>query len=349
LVEHRVGYVDALRCIAALAVLAQHLLELADPVRFAGFLDCAPGVFGVVLFFYISGFVVPLSIRKRPPVSSFLLRRLFRIYPAYLASLVLAVVLAWPMHEQNPFVRVGVVGSVLNLLLVQEYFHAPAILGVTWTLSIEFVWYGLFAIIAYGVPKLRVSWLVLLFSLGMVLLSLVALQLHVRAPAGRFGLIGAALIGYLSWQKRAGELQLREYAVAVGVFCAAMAFSLYIAFGIFSHPTIRLYHSALPWTAATLLFLLSTHECKVVQRALDSRVLGFLGEISYSLYLLHALLIVPIITVAGAQLALVLTPIVCVIAAWGFHRGVELPGVRLGKRVERALSAREEPLGRASA
>ena len=50
------------------------------PQDFPGFL----GVFGVTIFFIISGFVIPLSIEKYN-IKTFLLKRFFRLYPTYFA------------------------------------------------------------------------------------------------------------------------------------------------------------------------------------------------------------------------------------------------------------------------
>ena len=52
------------------------------PQDFTGFL----GVFGVTIFFIISGFVIPLSIEKYN-IKTFFLKRFFRLYPTYFLSL----------------------------------------------------------------------------------------------------------------------------------------------------------------------------------------------------------------------------------------------------------------------
>jgi peptidoglycan/LPS O-acetylase OafA/YrhL len=347
----RVAYIDSLRCIAALAVLSQHLLEKAAAESCAGYLNNAPGSFGVVLFFYISGFVVPLSVRRRPPALAFVIRRVFRIYPAYLAALGVAVLIALLVGTPNPFARVGVVGSLLNLLLLQEYFGRPSIIGVTWTLSLEFAWYGLFGVIFYQARNVRVSLLVLAFSIGMVLLTLASLYLNVRVPAGRLGLIGAALAGYLTWQQQQQSAgSQREYALALTAFVCAMGFALYAAFGIFTHPVFSLQRTMVPWAAATALFLVATHRsADRFRNALSLRPLVFLGEISYSIYLLHGGINGAVLRLAGASWALVLTPVLSLVLAWLFHRWIEVPGVQLGKWLEQRWQARVPSLDTASA
>jgi len=84
----------------------------------------------VVLFFLISGFVIPLSVRHAFDPGHFVLRRLLRIYPLYLAALALLVAgaglgllpeWAW-LGTAKPQVWLA------NLLLVQDYVGQRPIL-----------------------------------------------------------------------------------------------------------------------------------------------------------------------------------------------------------------------------
>src|SRR5436305_3617009 len=90
----RLAFLDALRGVAALAVVAAHIqAHLADPVG-----DIAParyfsaGQFGVTLFFLVSGFVIPMTLERGSP-RSFWIKRVCRLYPLYWASLALALAL----------------------------------------------------------------------------------------------------------------------------------------------------------------------------------------------------------------------------------------------------------------
>lgn len=40
-----------------------------------------PGIFGVVAFFLVSGYIVPASLERRGDVQAFWIGRLFRLYP----------------------------------------------------------------------------------------------------------------------------------------------------------------------------------------------------------------------------------------------------------------------------
>lgn len=70
---------DGVRAVSILAVLWTHLM----PFHIAGIpLNESLGMFGMALFFILSGYLITGQLLKRPPVSSFLARRLLRVVPA---------------------------------------------------------------------------------------------------------------------------------------------------------------------------------------------------------------------------------------------------------------------------
>jgi len=137
---HRIVFLDALRFIAAAAVLLQHSLEQNGELG-RQFCDIfSPGVFGVVLFFIISGFVIPMAAGKTFELRRFAIRRIFRIYPLVLfAFAAVAIVGSFGNLPEFAMVKSASLGDwVANLLLIQDYVHVEPLLGVTWTLSLEF-------------------------------------------------------------------------------------------------------------------------------------------------------------------------------------------------------------------
>ena len=142
----RLGWLDALRGLAALAVVFQHagpslLPSVYYPTH--GHLDA--GIFGVFLFFLISGYIVPASLERRGDLRAFWAGRLFRIYPLYLAVFVLALLLLPQAHAgvamtvyQHPWLSAAADG-----VLLQDLLGVPNGLSVAWTLSYEMVFYYL--------------------------------------------------------------------------------------------------------------------------------------------------------------------------------------------------------------
>ncbi|HGM7838215.1 TPA: acyltransferase family protein, partial [Serratia marcescens] len=85
----RLEYIDAIRGIAALSVVIAHFIVPiygAENFVFSHVLDI--GKIGVVLFFIISGFIIPFSFRRENGgVKAFFISRFFRLYPGYWFSL----------------------------------------------------------------------------------------------------------------------------------------------------------------------------------------------------------------------------------------------------------------------
>ncbi|QMU75951.1 acyltransferase [Streptacidiphilus sp. PB12-B1b] len=142
----RLGWLDALRGIAALAVVFQH----AGPTLFDDayrhshqYLDA--GIFGVFLFFLISGYIVPASLERRGDLRAFWAGRIFRIYPLYLVVFAAALLLLPRAHAgvgtavfQHPWLSLAADG-----ILLQDLLGVPNGLDVAWTLCYEMVFYFL--------------------------------------------------------------------------------------------------------------------------------------------------------------------------------------------------------------
>ncbi|MFJ6618603.1 acyltransferase family protein [Kitasatospora sp. NPDC091335] len=140
----RLGWLDALRGIAALAV-AMHHFGLLDKIphgaKVPQYLDL--GFFGVMLFFLVSGYIIPASLERRGDVRAFWAGRFFRIYPAVIVAVVVSL-LVLPRSNQiiqgwsfdHPALSLGA-----NGLLLQDLLGVPGTLGVMWSLAYEMVFY----------------------------------------------------------------------------------------------------------------------------------------------------------------------------------------------------------------
>ncbi|EOC1344331.1 acyltransferase, partial [Cronobacter dublinensis] len=111
---------------------------LLMPVDFQGFL----GVFGVTIFFLISGFVIPMSVEKYS-LNEFLSKRFFRLFPTYFfvfsLNLLIALIGYSIYHSTGVDYQHGwrdvLVSYFMGLVL---YFKGPNLLDpVAWTLAVE--------------------------------------------------------------------------------------------------------------------------------------------------------------------------------------------------------------------
>ena len=98
----RLGWLDVLRGIAALAVVFDHFgafipTRIQKPV----YELINPGNYGVFVFFIISGYIVPASLERKGSVRTFWVSRLFRLYPLYLLAIGFAMLL-WGSSLREP-------------------------------------------------------------------------------------------------------------------------------------------------------------------------------------------------------------------------------------------------------
>lgn len=142
---------DVMRLVAALLVVVSHTFPLAGLPAFTihGVEDL--GALGVSVFFVISGYLVTASYVRDP--KSYLLKRVLRIEPGLIASLVVTVILLSfiTTAPQAEYWRAGALYVVRNALLYPATYELPGVFeglamagvvnGVLWTLRLEFTFY----------------------------------------------------------------------------------------------------------------------------------------------------------------------------------------------------------------
>ena len=154
---------DALRLVAALAVVAHHGLfrgphsEWGGGVRFPGLEDVAVyGCLGVDLFFVISGYVIAWSSEGRG-ATAFARARILRLWPGFVFCMSLTTIVLALVH--NSSFPVSGPQWLANLVLVPQLFHQPFIDGAYWTIVAEltfYVWIFL-AIVTRVFPRYTIS------------------------------------------------------------------------------------------------------------------------------------------------------------------------------------------------
>jgi peptidoglycan/LPS O-acetylase OafA/YrhL len=290
---------DTLRGIAVLGVLFYHGFQSAygyGRLRYTGaasdFLFATQfGVFGVNLFFVLSGFLITgilLDSKSSPDYyRRFYTRRALRILPAYYLLLILLGLLG-----QTSKAFLGL--SFIYLSNVTDFFGVSMDYGPLWTLAVEEHYYILWPTV---VRKLRVRHLAI-FSLAICTLIPIAraISFHYGYTTGldwytwfvADGLAEGSLLALLlrtsisRKQVAAGSASLLALVPAVLIAGAPL--------GILTRQ--KLLGAALQLTLVNtffvglllLFFLLGTGSRK---RFVNSSILQFFGYISYALYLVH--------------------------------------------------------------
>lgn len=319
----RLDHIDGLRGIAALAVVIHHLIpEIGKGFDF--------GRYGVLVFFMVSGYVVPFSLTRkhRTPLVAFAISRLFRLYPAYWLSMALPLVLG---------IAVSPVHWLVNLSMLQHFLGVPDILGVYWTLAVELVFYALCAgLFALGWLGRRDRLLALLAGLTAATLASAALRVGLGWPLpfawlGFLGLmVGGAVVRRLDeegWPQGIAPMALTAVFVAAQIGAVVL---------VYADPALQrpLWNEVNAWLAAFITVLVIHARPRFCPPGAVA-----VGRISYSLYLFHGsvgLAAIAALGLSGASGGLVGIVVALALSAlcWA---AVERPCVHLGHRLVRKL------------
>ncbi|MEV1249618.1 acyltransferase [Nonomuraea sp. NPDC049750] len=165
----RLAWLDALRGIGALAVVAEHLLPWFLPALRPFWFNL--GVYGILVFFLVSGYIIPTSLERHGDVRTFWVSRAFRLYPLYLAVAALVLAAAWwvPVRAEVPRDGTAVAAHATMLL---DVVGVGGVADTMWTLSYEMVFYLL--VTALFVTRLheRSGLFAVLFAAGSVVVGL---------------------------------------------------------------------------------------------------------------------------------------------------------------------------------
>ena len=372
----KLEFANALRGLAALSVVAAHynsfffgsaaligtIANTPPPARIASsaldvwdtFLRLFPfggGEFGVALFFLISGFVIPMSLQKYD-WRGFLVGRVLRIYPTYFAGFAVTLLALWIAGRTfgKPFPYEARSVIIHFLPGARDLLWSAHIDYVVWTLEVEVKFYVVcaiawkwlrlgdrrvfaiplaLAVFAFGIEALLPGWLRAdaprlsdRVSTGLCvchggaisclhvhwrrdLLSLPAAPQHSRAVRNR----GDALWRVLDPMEQFApdSLSMRvvnSYTLALLVFCVSYALS---------------------------------------HRWRSNRVLSYFADISFPLYVIHAVAGYVALGIMAAHGVAPIVALGCTLAgallvSTVLHVGVELPTHRLGQRLARALT-----------
>ncbi|GGP08712.1 hypothetical protein GCM10012278_41530 [Nonomuraea glycinis] len=168
--QARLAWLDALRGIGALAVVAEHMLPWYMPWARPYWFSL--GVYGIFVFFLVSGYIIPASLERHGDVRAFWVSRVFRLYPLYLAVAATVLALSWWVPVRPAVSRDGaaVAGHATMLL---DVAGVAGVADTMWTLSYEMVFYLLVTALFMLRWHDRSGLLAMLFAAGSVVVGLV--------------------------------------------------------------------------------------------------------------------------------------------------------------------------------
>ena len=310
--SERLDALTGLRFFAAFAIVLHHL-----PGSFGITHDTLHGYSlaqGVTVFFVLSGFVMRYaypSIQTKRDALRFLANRIARVWPAHLATLTCALLIIGTFSPDT---------FLANMFLVQawipqsNYFFSYN--AVSWSISTELSFYLAFPILILGFSR---NWAVKLFASIVVVMLMVKLCNDFEVPHYAGLSANVVLQGFIMTNPlarmfefvlgmTAAELWLRwrhflptsqmiwslMEAISVLMLLFNVSYILPILWSMFPHSDAMaawVSMSLSPALATALLLIVLAEGNGLVASFLGTRSLRFLGDVSFSIYMTHQLIL----------------------------------------------------------
>lgn len=288
--------IDGLRAFAILSVLVGHF-----------FPEILPGGFiGVDVFFVLSGYLITGIILKELELGdfSFILfwsRRIRRLFPSLIIVLLAVYIYGWIYHLPREFVDLGnqifasaaFYNNILNYLEV-GYFDAPATakpLLHLWSLGVEeqfYIFFPIFLVLIFKFSKNRLPLIFLLLSIFSFLASILLLKTKPSFvfyfPFTRLWefMLGGCL-AYINCYNQTNSVFKYLHNSATAILGIVI-----ISLGLFfvESKSFPGWWALIP-TIGSCLIIIADRKTFINRNLLGSRILVFIGLISYPLYLWH--------------------------------------------------------------
>ena len=270
--------IQYLRAAAALGVLFYHAADRAE-------LSFGMGAAGVDVFFVISGFVMfVISTQRELTPAKFMLRRATRIIPLYWIVTLAIAVIATSMPGSFPNADVSA-NHVLKSLFFYPHVDRSGLMAPLlipgWTLNYEMFFYVVFALTLFLPLRLRLATLVAILgtcvALGFVIRPTVPIWSVYTNPL-LLEFLAGTLLGK-AWTS------LRFSNRPIGLLAMAFAFAVLV---IIDYAAIDVEQVRIVAWGIPAVLIVAGAIC--LERTLRYvSVLKFVGDASYSVYLVHGL------------------------------------------------------------
>ena len=303
------------------------------------------GAFGVALFFLVSGFVIPLSIKNKK-LSQFVISRIFRIWPIYVLSLIFTVLMmSCYKHFFNHDINYNfTLENILsNFIPFQRLLGEKYLIGVYWTLEVEVKFYFIMILLWWIFKDLSKSRYILSISLVLFLMSLMRfIELDSKTNSilvkflseniihcNPFYLIymNIGICFYNHYEKNWSTLKTLINILVLLIIC--LSTSYYYHHLEWKTLRVSAYVQALMFFSTLYLF-----KYKIPY----NKIIDLMGNISYPLYLIHSqngYIIMSVLYYYSSSMlvSLVITIFILLNFAYLLHINIELPLQNYGKRL----------------
>jgi peptidoglycan/LPS O-acetylase OafA/YrhL len=333
----------AMRGIAAFIVLMQHIINIAnrgiDPKFSAVFFN---GSAAVCFFFILSGLVVGLSLTRKDvnfrSLYDYCIRRVFRIMPLLVVTVTIGGIFIYFVDSYLPYKYYNDILPISKFFLgyvgLVQWANPPS-----WSIFIEIV--GSILLPFMVVTGKNIKHVILC---GILLVTLASFNWKLHYTINIFILNFYVGLSILWWGKSFSEIIKKLPSILFWLF----VFSCFVVFYScrnFISPELYPHIANFIEIFAITPFIALVYYCPEKFSMLTRSPFVFLGDVSYSLYLTHYMLIILAINAFAfampnmfaepwlllVAMTLVLVPIALIVAALSY-RYIEKPGIVLGKK-----------------
>jgi peptidoglycan/LPS O-acetylase OafA/YrhL len=310
------GYLEQLtwlRGIAAFFVVISHVLRATEVNYFSQHNDITPGIFhsldlgtfGVLLFFTLSGTTLYIShTNKSVPISHFYIKRFFRIWPAFAVSLILYVLFRpiffsfYPELQgfwiERQFTAAYSATDIIRYLLLTSNISGNGGLfnNAYWSLPVEFQYYLIFPLLIITLKFFNILGPMLV---GLCLYLIYKYQLlhfaDVRVFMLGYSFCGGVLIGHI-YHLFKSKKRILKLPFATSLLISSFIVASLITTGVITLPDIPLISGIWNWyIMLSFVAVISVLFGEIRFPSLLQQILKISGNISYSAYLYHNLII----------------------------------------------------------
>lgn len=297
---NKIYSLQVFRGLAAVMVLLAHSNIMLNKSLFSG--SFIPGYIGVDFFFVLSGFIIMLTCKKSigsGEISGYIRKRVLRVFPPYIIYTVLAFIVSFA-YEQFTGTRL-IYWIYIN---AQNFFQSISlypfsadktrlpILPVAWTLTHEMLFYILFASLFFiknksGILLIAAAWIALIVAAPVMKVSGSNYLLDTFLSSRNLEFIMGCAMAYFASNYVDWKISVSALICGLGMLVIAWSNTL----SGYSITTLS------DWAVYGIPFALIIFGATRLERFIHNkegkvfRFLVYLGDASYSIYLVHFIVI----------------------------------------------------------
>lgn len=317
-------------------------------------LEFSFGPFGVALFFMVTGYLIVHSLENNR-ISIFLVKKFLRLYSTYSVTLLLTCgILYISANYWNIPYNISVTDYLKNLSLFRDFYWVQSLDMVNWTMEVQVKFYLLCAFIMY-VSKMRNTKTITILIGALTTLSYCVGTIYeyalqqglLKTYIWMYAIIYAVpfiifcFIGVVFYYYDSKVWNLKT-SICMIIYLIVM---YYIAIGI-AYPGNMMY--PISYYSAFIVFLLIFRFRKHIPRI---RVLSFLADISFPVYLIHGVVGFAIMNFLYQYqpypyLIMLETFVLIILLSYLLHCFIEKPSIKLvnmiAKRIDKCIESKEQ-------